>query len=88
MIINFGTISHNCRSTQRTGVVGEWLQFCDGQTSAAGSGSVCDIVVQTAIDRITNDDSITLGQKGRRPEKSYCMGSICKVKVLYWSTGG
>ena len=38
------TISHNCCSTHRTGVVGEWLQSCDGQTSAAGSGGVDDAV--------------------------------------------
>ena len=54
------TISHNGCSTHRTGIVGEWLQSCNGQTSAAGSGCVDDAVSQTAVDEIAGDDSITL----------------------------
>ena len=36
------SISHHCSSPRRTGVAGEWLQSCDGQTGTAGSGAVDD----------------------------------------------
>ena len=36
------SISHYSCGPHRTGVVGEWLQSCDGQTGTAGSGAVDD----------------------------------------------
>ena len=83
------TISHNCCSTHRTGVVGEWLQSCDGQASAAGSGGVDDGVCWTAFDKIADDDTITLWGKRRWPSKVDTVRShrACNDEILGRSTG-
>ena len=64
------TISYYCRCTHRTGVVGEWLQSCDGQTGTAGSGAIDDAASWAAGDEIADDDSITLWGERRRPGES------------------